>query len=74
MHAAGSLSGYLHVPDHACIKGYLIFRDNDWDKPQAVELFDRALARFKSFGKPVTEVAMPAAWGKDTNDVLNWKG
>ena len=74
MDAAGSLSGYLHIPDHAAAEGHLLFRDNDWDKPQAVALFDQALARMRGFGKPVEAVAMPAAWGKDTNDVLNWKG
>jgi hypothetical protein len=74
MHAAGSLSGFLSVPDHAAAEGHLLFRDNDWDKPQAVELFDQAHARFKSFGKPVQAVAMPVEWGKDANDVLNWKG
>lgn len=74
MDAAGSLSGYLHIPDHAAAEGHLLFRDNDWDKPQAVALFDQALARMRGFGKPVEALAMPAAWGKDTNDVLNWKG
>jgi len=74
MHAAGSLSGFLSVPDHAAAEGHLLFRDNDWDKPQAVELFERGHSHFKSFGKPVEVVAMPAAWGKDANDVLNWKG
>lgn len=73
MHAAGSLPGYLHLPDHPAARGYLLFRDNDWDKPQAVELFDRAEARLKEFGKPVQVIAMDPAWGKDANDVLNLK-
>ncbi len=73
VHAAGSLSGFLGVPDLPCAKGYLIARDNDWDKPQAVEQFDRALAHFRSFGKPVEEIAMPREWGKDANDVLTRK-
>lgn len=74
IHAAGSLSGFLGVPDLPCVSGYLIARDNDWDKPQAVEQFDRAIAHFKSFGKPVEPIEMPREWGKDANDVLNWKG
>jgi hypothetical protein len=70
MHAAGSLSGLLGVPNLACARGYLVFRDNDWDKPQAVALFDKAIARLRSFGKPVEVTGMPAAWGKDVNDAL----
>lgn len=71
MDAAGSLSNLLSYPDHPAASGYLVFRDNDWGKPQARELFRRALAHFRSFGKPVEEVAMPGDWGKDVNDALN---
>lgn len=71
MQAAGSLSGLLYVPDHPAVSGWLIFKDNDWGKPQAAALFDRAVARFRSFKKPVEVIAMPADWGKDVNDALN---
>lgn len=71
MWAAGSLSGLLHVPDHPCASSWLVFRDNDWGKPAAARLFDRALARLRGFGKPVQDVAMPADWGKDVNDAIN---
>jgi hypothetical protein len=71
MWAAGSLSGLLHVPDHPCASGWLIFKDNDWGKRQALALFDRAVARIRSFGKPVEVVSMPADWGKDVNDAIN---
>ena len=71
MWAAGSLSGLLYLPDHACASAWLIFRDNDWGKPQAKALFDRAVARIRRFGKPVEVIAMPADWGKDVNDALN---
>lgn len=70
MWAAGSLSGLLHVPDHTSVSGWLVFKDNDWGKPQAAALFDRAIARLRSFGKPLEIVAMPADWGKDINDAL----
>ncbi|QGZ33932.1 DUF7146 domain-containing protein [Stappia indica] len=70
MSAAGSLSGYLSLYDHAAASGYLLFRDNDWDNPQAAATFDKALARMRRFDKPVEPVAMPASWGKDVNDVL----
>ena len=69
--AAGSLSNLLHVPDHAAVSGWLIYQDNDWDKPQAVDLFNRSVERLKSFGKPVEVLAMPADWGKDVNDAIN---
>lgn len=68
--AAGSLSGLMGVPDHPSVRGYLVAKDNDWGKPQAQALFDRALARLRAFGKPVEELAMPADWGKDVNDAL----
>lgn len=68
--AAGSLAGLGAVPDHACAKGWLIFQDNDWNKPQAQKLFKRAVARIRGFGKPVEVIAMPAGWGKDVNDAI----
>lgn len=70
VHMAGSLPGLLQVPDLACAKGYLVMQDNDWGKPQAQALFERAIARLKSFGKPVSTLAMPPDWGKDVNDAL----
>ncbi|MBZ9856744.1 toprim domain-containing protein [Mesorhizobium sp. CA13] len=71
MWAAGSLSGLLHVHDHPAVSAWIIFKDNDWGKPQAAALFDRAVARLRSFKKPVEVLAMPADWGKDVNDALN---
>ena len=70
MWAAGSLSGLLTLPDHACVSGWLIFKDNDWGKRQAEALFKRAVARLRGFGKPVEVVSVPAEWGKDANDAL----
>lgn len=70
MFAAGSLSGLRNVPDHPSARGFLVFKDNDWGKPQAQALFDRAIARLRSFDKPVTEASVPADWGKDVNDAL----
>ncbi|TPW33230.1 hypothetical protein FJU08_01305 [Martelella alba] len=71
MWATGSLPGLLSLPDHASASAYIIFQDNDWGKPQARALFRRAVARIRSFGKPVQVLAMPASWGKDVNDALN---
>lgn len=71
MQAAGSLPGLLTMPDQACASAHLVFRDNDWGKPQPQALFASALARLRGFGKPVEVVAMPADWGKDVNEALN---
>lgn len=67
--AAGSLSGYLYVPDHERVRGFLVFRDNDWDKPEAVALFERAERRLRTFGKPVQ--VLVTSKGKDVNELLN---
>lgn len=71
MWAVGSLSGLLTLHNHPCASGYLIFKDNDWGKPQAQAQFARAMTRARQFGKPVEELAMPASWGKDVNDAIN---
>lgn len=71
MHAAGSLGHLGLMADCPAARGYLVFRDNDWGKPGAIAAFDMAIARLKTFGKPVEVVAMPKAWGKDVNDALN---
>lgn len=71
MHASGSLAGLLTAPDHECASAHLVFKDNDWGKPQAAALFTRAMKRFRSFGKPAEALAMPGDWGKDVNDALN---
>jgi hypothetical protein len=66
--AAGSLAGLAAIPDHACVSDWIVARDNDWGKSQAAKLFDRAMRRLRSFGKPVQVVA--SASGKDFNDQL----
>lgn len=70
MWSCGSLSGFRTVPDHAAVSGWIVFKDNDWGKRQAQEQFELAIARLKSFGKPVEVVSMPADWGKDVNDAI----
>lgn len=70
---AGSLPNLLHLPLHDCASAFLVFKDNDWGKPQAEALFERAHGRIRASGKPTEIVAMPAAWGKDVNDAINFK-
>ncbi|WP_336800498.1 DUF7146 domain-containing protein [Kaistia sp. MMO-174] len=67
--AAGSLPNYLHVPDHACVDGWILGRDNDWGKEQAQALFSRAFEHFERTGKPVTAVNATGE-AKDMNDLL----
>lgn len=66
--ATGSLSGLLHVHDHACADSWLVFRDRDWGKRQAGLLFDRAIVRLEATGKPVR--VEESSFGKDINDML----
>jgi hypothetical protein len=67
---AGSLPNYAALVDHACVSGWVIARDNDWGKPQAAALFERATERLRGFGKPVRVIASTS--GKDFND--QWRG
>lgn len=69
--AAGSLPGLLTVPDHDAVSGWIGFKDNDWGKPQAAALYERAMRRLRLTRKPVETVSMPADWGKDINDAIN---
>lgn len=73
MHAAGSLAHLMGIPNHPAARGHLIFKDNDWNNPQATAQFDAAVQRVRAFGKPVEILAMPADWGKDINEALNRK-
>lgn len=63
---AGSLAGYGAIADHPCVSSWIVARDNDWGKPQAAALFERAITRLQSFGKPVRVIA--SGMGKDFND------
>ena len=66
--AASSLSNLANVPDHPCVSSHIVSQDNDWAKPQAQASFGKAMARFRSFGKPA--VAVRSTLGKDFNDQL----
>ncbi len=66
--AAGSLPNLLHLPDYPWVNGWIVLKDNDWGKPQAQALFDRAAARLGATGKPVFPVSSLA--GKDFNEQL----
>lgn len=52
----------------ACVDSVIIHRQNDWEKPQAVEAFNRGKAAIEATGRAVAELA--AFGGKDINDTL----
>lgn len=68
VHAAGSLPGLTSYTPPPCASEIIVAADNDWDKPQALALLARAIARLKEFGKPVRVARSPD--GKDFNDLL----
>lgn len=67
------VAAFLSLPNLALLSdmdwaaGYVVLRDNDWSKPQAVEAFDEGFARLQSFGKPCEWTASPH--GKDFNEL-----
>lgn len=71
-HAVGSLPGLLTMPECRAAEGYLIARDNDWGKPEAGKLFERAMQRISAWGRPA--IAVSSSIGKDFNDALRSNG
>ena len=63
-----ALGNLGNVPVPACCDSIIVHRQNDWEKPQAVEQFERAKAALEATGRPVAEVR--AFKGKDLNDTL----
>ncbi len=66
--AAGSLPNLLSFPLHPCINSYVVLKDNDWGKPEAQDLFDKATARISRHGCPAEAVS--SSEGKDFNDLV----
>lgn len=69
--AAGTLGNIAHVPALPCVSEFIVLRDNDWDKPQAVRLFDKGIQALRRHGLPVKVTAAPS--GKDANDLYRGK-
>jgi nucleotide-binding universal stress UspA family protein len=69
--AVGSLSLLAVMPWPKCAGELVIAADNDWDKPEALKLLDKAATGLAAFG-PVRIARAPAGQGlKDMNDLLN---
>lgn len=67
--AVGSLPGLLAYTPPKIARRIIVAADNDWDKPQAVALLERACRRLsEEFGRAVAVTRSPA--GKDFNDLL----
>lgn len=62
-----NLYNLAFLADVDCAAGYVVLRDNDWTKPEAVAAFDEGFARLRSFGKPCEAISSPH--GKDFNDL-----
>lgn len=71
--AAGSLPGLLAWTPPKHVRTVIVAADNDWGKPQAQALLDRACRRLaEDFGKGVRIARSPE--GKDFNDLLRERG
>lgn len=68
--AAGSLPNLLSAPIPPSADGAILFKDNDWGKPQAEAQFETARARFAA---AVPTVVASSHFGKDMNDLLKGK-
>lgn len=70
--ACYSLGNLAAIELPPCAHEVIIFADNDWGKPQAAQLLEKAVAALSAQGRAV-RVAR-AAIGKDANDLLNAGG
>ncbi len=72
--AAGSLSLMGTLDWHPCASAVVLVADNDWDKPAAVEAFEKVAARWRGMaeGRPLNIVR--AQKGKDLNDWARGQG
>jgi len=66
--AALSLSNLVNIVLPKNCDSILLHRQNDWDKPAALQQFEAAKAHFAAQGRPVAEIK--AFVGKDLNDTL----
>jgi hypothetical protein len=69
--AAGSLANLANIKLPPCVDRVIVWRDNDWGKPQAADQFAKAIQALMAQGVRV-DVARSAI-GKDANDALMGK-
>jgi len=66
--AVGSLPNLANITIPPCVDRVIVWRDNDWSKPQAAKQFETAIAALAAQG-PRVSVARSFI-GKDANDAL----
>ncbi|HRN83267.1 MAG TPA: toprim domain-containing protein [Hyphomicrobium sp.] len=66
--AVGSLANLGNIKLPPCVDQVMVWRDNDWSKPQAAAQFKRGVAALQAQGARVSIVK--SAIGKDANDAL----
>ena len=71
--AVASLGNFAHQALPACCNEVIVAADNDWGKPQARAMFDRAVATL-SRGGEMPVIVMRSPVGKDFNDALMAQG
>lgn len=69
--AVGSLANLANIKLPPSIDRVIVWRDNDWCKPQAADLFDKGIEALMAQGARV-DVARSSI-GKDANDALRGK-
>jgi hypothetical protein len=66
---AGTLSNMADIRLPECAGEVIVCADNDWGKPEAQKLFDKALAALARQGRRTVKLARSPV-GKDVNDAL----
>jgi hypothetical protein len=66
--AVGSLSNLRHIKLPKCVGDVIVWRDNDWSKPQAAASFKKGIEALAAQGARVSVAR--SAIGKDANDAL----
>jgi len=70
VHAAVSLSNLAAVWLPDTVKEVILCRQNDWDNPQAIAAFEKAIKAHAAKGRVVIDFQTPESAGKDPNDWL----
>ncbi len=67
----GSLANLANIKLPPCVDRVIVWRDNDWAKPQAADLFDKGIEALMAQGRDVRVASSRV--GKDPNDRLRGK-
>lgn len=70
--AVGALGNLANIKLPPCVDRVIVWKDNDWSKPQAADLFNKGIASLQRQGARVSIAR--SSIGKDANDALRGKG